>query len=178
MNPRRGKGTFVQSSAGVSKRAALELVPELDEHLASLAMLHHQYLKHLWLTQDRAPERLGASMQRCQEAVVRSMNALAGRTLLLGGVPIGHPIDQANLSYLEPEGEGIYALYDMVRLDLEHERALSLRLRITIETARELDDAGTEAVLKGVLGGSEVRARGLAGRLNAMSEGADDGMTG
>lgn len=176
MNPQRGKGTFVTSPAGVPRRAALELVPELDEHLASLAML--QYLKHSWLTQGDEPKHLAAFMQSNHESVVKSMSALAGRILVLGGVPVGHPIDQANVSYLEPEGEGVYARHDMVRLDLEHERTVALCLRITIETARELDDAGTEAVLKEVLDGSEVRARGLASLLEAVSGEADDSLLG
>jgi len=36
----------------VSKRGALELVLELDEHLAALSILFHQYLKQAWLLRE------------------------------------------------------------------------------------------------------------------------------
>jgi hypothetical protein len=48
----------------------MELVPEVDEHLAALSVLLHQYLKHLWLARGLGPESVIPVMYTCHGGVI------------------------------------------------------------------------------------------------------------
>jgi len=157
-------------------RAAMELVPELDEHLAALSVLLHQYLKHLWLARGLGPGSVIPVMYACHGGVMIHMSNLVERTLALGGVPLCSPTEQMNVSYLEHEEEGVYHPYEMVQHDLAHEVLMTERLLISIETAQDLEDSGTEAVLKRVLNGSQERAVNLTKLLGDLL-GVQDGLT-
>jgi bacterioferritin (cytochrome b1) len=76
-----------------------------------------------------------------------------------------------NVSYLEHEDEGVYHPYEMVQHDLAHEGLMTERLLISIETAQDLEDSGTEAVLKRVLNGSQERAVNLQRLLDDLLSG-------
>ena len=151
MLPLRRKHSLVPGVA--SERVARELVPELDEHLAALSILFHQYLKHTWV----GSEGYGKLAERHQAEVFADLNAVALATLALGGVPLGSPLEHVNRSYLEHEDEGVYDLRFMMESDAAHEDMLKLRLAITLEAAHDLDVLETQNTLSLLITGATTR---------------------
>ena len=155
----RHKNSLVPGVA--SKRVARELVPELDEHLAALSTLFHQYLKHTWVC---AGDPYGDLAKRHQAEVFADLNRAAEATALLGGVPLGSPLEHVNRSYIEHEDEGIFDLGAMIALDAAHEAALKVRLGITLEAAFELSALATQNTLSALLTNAAARR----GRIKAF----------
>ena len=154
MLPLRRKSSLV--STATSERVARELVPELDEHLAALSILFHQYLKHTWVS-PAGEGGYGELAKRHQAEVFADLNAVAAATLALGGVPLGSPLEHVNRSYLEHEDEGVYELSAMVEGDAAHEELLKLRLAITLEAAHDLNALETQDTLSALLTGATTR---------------------
>lgn len=161
----RPKQSLIPNAVGVSEVAVRELVPELDEHLSSFSVLHHQYCKHLWLSPE---PQVWVHFLREQGAVVfTAVNAFADRIVVLGGVPASDPAEQASRSYLNHEPEGVYPYRVMAEHDLLHERVAALRLPLSIEAAQERGDVGTETLLRAVLDGVDLRMAQLEGLLRS-----------
>lgn len=162
MLPLRRKHSLVPGVA--SERVAKELVPELDEHLAALSILFHQYLKHTWVS----PEGYGKLAKQHRAEVFADLNAVALATVALGGVPLGSPLEHVNRSYLEHEDEGVYDLQTMVKSDAAHEETLKMRLTITLEAAHDLNALSTQNILSTLISSATMRR----GRIKAF-EGGD-----
>lgn len=159
--PLRRKASLLPGVA--PERVARELVPELDEHVGALSVLFHQYLKHSWV----AGGEYGELATRHQAEVLGDLNAAAEATLLLGGVPLGSPLEHVNRSYLEHEDEGIFELDAMVSLDAAHEEMLKVRLGITLEAAFELSALAIQNTLSALL----THAGARRGRVERFLEG-------
>ena len=154
----------------VTARAAKELVPELDEHVAALSILFHQYLKHAWVSRRDAPRYSElASAHRID--VFAGLDAVGQATLTLGGVPLGSPLEHVNRSYLEHEDEGIYDLKDMVMRTMFHESRLALHLNITREAAQELGAVTLPELLEELQNAAKIRR----GRLESFAKGVKRG---
>ena len=143
---------------GVPRRAAKELVAELDEHLAAHSLLFHQYLKHAWLA---PPPEVKALLREQGGDVLTHLNALAEEVVRLGGVPIAGPCEHENLGYLTFEREGVYSLEAMLDKDLGDEETVFFRLGVTLEVVRERGAARTEGVLEAARGAARERGRRL-----------------
>ena len=152
----RDKFSLVPSD--VPYGAAKELVRELDEHLASHAILLHQYLKPTWLVSDAA---LKSSLEVQSDDTLAHLKALAEDIVRIGGVPTCGPCAQENLSYLTSEHEGLYSRAAMLIRDVNAEETLVFRLNITAQTAAELEVPHTRAVLEGAREAAERRGRRL-----------------
>ena len=156
-SPRRATSA---TSDKFSERVVGELVPELDEHLAALSVLFHQYLKHAWLGRLEGKPFFELMLGHRGE-VIRDLDAVAGHVLALGGTPLSSPAEHLNYSYLEHEGEQIYTLETMLENDHNLEEAVAFRLGITAEAAAELEALSTQRVLTGVLAAARERSRRL-----------------
>ena len=161
MLPLRRKHSLVPGVS--SERVAKELVPELDEHLAALAILFHQYLKHTWVG---PADGYGTLAKQHQAEVFADLNAVANATVSLGGVPLGSPLEHVNRSYIEHEDEGVYDLRFMMESDAAHEDMLKLRLAITLEAAHDLDALDTQNTLSALITGATTRRRRIAKFVN------------
>lgn len=136
------------------------LIGELDEHLASLSILFHQYLKHTWLS-ARLPEGARQVVVLGEVEVLAHMSQLADSIVELGGVPVSSPIEQCNLAYVDHEAEGTFSWRTMLTLDLEHEKHLAWHASCTLEAANHLPTEHTKSVLKNVADASLTRAERL-----------------
>jgi bacterioferritin (cytochrome b1) len=134
-----------------------ELLPELDEHLGSLAVLFHQYLKHTWFTYDVVV--CSRTMKQNYASVVTDMNRLGTLVVKLGGVPVAGMLEQSNMAYLDPEGEGKHALETMLGADVYLETVHRQRLQLTLETAHDLRELRSVKILQTLISASEKRAK-------------------
>jgi hypothetical protein len=140
-----------------SRQAALqELLPELDEHLGSLGVLFHQYLKHTWLT--CATPVLSKGMKLCYQGALKDMNLLGALIVRLGGVPVAEMLELVNHAYLEPDGEGRRPLSDMLESNLYLENVHGSRLHLTLETAEVLCETRCVKSVRGLITSSQKRA--------------------
>jgi bacterioferritin (cytochrome b1) len=140
-----------------SRHAALqELLPELDEHLGSQAVLFHQYLKHTWLT--CATPVLNQRINLCYQAALEDMNHLGVLIVQLGGVPVADMLELVNYAYLEPEGEGRHSLNTMLESNLHLESVHGSRLCLTLETAEALCETRCMKTVQGLIKSSQKRA--------------------
>lgn len=135
-----------------------ELVPELDQHVASMFTLFHQYQKQHWLVKGPQYKELHKFFQENYEEVHKQVDKIAERMTLLGGIPTSSPAEFVKLSYLEHEPEGVFGARAMLLRDREAEGIIAERLRQTITMAKDAEDYGTETLLKGILVDVEERA--------------------
>jgi len=144
----------------VPQRIVRGLVPELDEHLAALSVLFHQYLKHAWMGRHEG-ETFLELMRAHRSEVLGDLDTVAGHILALGGIPLSSPAEHLNYSYLEHEGESLYSLETMLMHDLNLEEAVAFRLGVTVEAAEELGAVSTRQVLAGALYAARARGKRL-----------------
>ena len=150
-----------ENPIGLSKAAAEQIAAHLDEHVASLFVLFHQYQKHHWLVRGPQFRDLHLYLEEAYEKVHEEFDVLAERMTTLGGVPTSDPEAQAKQAYLSHEKEGEFPVREMLKADRKAEQIVIKKLRKTIELATEKGDYGTETLLKNVLLGAEERAHNL-----------------
>jgi len=141
--------------------AAKKIIPELDKHLATFFVLFHQYQKHHWLVEGPQFRDIHHFLEEGYTEIHKQLDAIAERITAIGGVPTSAPAAQSALAYIEHEPEGIFRIRDMLERDRLHEGDIAGRLRETIKLCTELEDFGTETMLKGILLKAEDRAHHL-----------------
>jgi len=146
---------------GLSKDVAAAITPQLDETIASLFTLFHQYQKHHWLVEGPQFRDIHVFLEEAYTEVHQQVDAVAERMTALGGIPTSSPSRQAEVSYIEHEPEGAFRLRDMLERDRHAEGTIAQRLRTTIEDCTRHADYGTETLLKGILLKVEDRAHHL-----------------
>jgi len=95
------------------------------------------------------------------QQVQSDLDTIAERLTLLGAIPTSSPTRQAKLAFTQHEPEGYHSLRDMVERDKGAERILCEKLRPAIKACTEVDDFGTQTMLKTILLRSEDRAHHL-----------------
>lgn len=146
---------------GIDDEIVARIAPRLDEHLASLFTLFHQYQKHHWLVEGPQFRDIHVYLEESYNAVHAQADAVAERMTALGAVPTSGPVAQSELSYVEHEPEGVFRLRDMLGRDRDAEGEIARRLRDTIPLCTKLGDYGTETMLKQLLLQVEDRAHHL-----------------
>jgi DNA-binding ferritin-like protein len=150
-------------------KTTAKLIPELDRHLASLFVLFHQLQKHHWLVEGPQTGDLHAFLDEAYEQIHEHVDDLGERITALGGIPTCNPAEQAKLSYIDHEPEGVFRIRDMLERDLGHMGGIAQELRHTIQAARDLGDPGTEHFLMEMLLKLEDRAHHMEHYLGADS---------
>ena len=145
------------------ERIALEMVPELREHLGASAVLLHQYLKHAWL------ERGVKVFAQHGRQVLAEMHRIARRMVGMGGVPGGDMLELVNYAYLEPEPVQRLPLEQLLHNDLQLELRYLARLEHSLEVADGLGDAPSSRLLRGAMERSRERIGRLRGYLKPSS---------
>ncbi|MHC4446248.1 MAG: ferritin-like domain-containing protein [Planctomycetota bacterium] len=146
---------------GLSKDVVASLAPQLDEHVAALFTLFHQYQKHHWLVEGPQFRDIHVFLEEAYNEVHLQVDAIAERMTALGAVPTSGPARQAERSYIEHEPEGVFRLRDMLERDRNAECVIAQRLRTTIDQCTRSRDYGSETLLKQVLLKVEGRAHHL-----------------
>jgi DNA-binding ferritin-like protein len=134
------------------------VIDMLNQHLASLYLLHHQYHKHLWVVEGPQFRELEQLFLMHAEQVELAAVEIGERVNALGGVPAATMRRQLEVAYLEEEPDGILGIRDMLERDVETERAIANKLREHVAKIAELGDWGTEDLLKQTLTTTEKRA--------------------
>ena len=135
-----------------------QIVPALNQDLASLYVLHHQYHKHRWVVEGPQFRELEQLFAMHAEQVELAAVEVGERANALGGVPAATMRKQLEVAYLEEEPDGILGIRDMLERDVDAERTIANRLREHIQLATKLGDWGTEDLLKQTLQATEKRA--------------------
>lgn len=146
---------------GLSRDAVERTIPMLDQHVASLFTLFHQYQKHHWLVFGPQFRDLHIYLEEAYTEIHQDLDALAERMTVLGGLPTADPARQAELSYFDHEDEGERPVRDMLKANLRAEQVVIRRLRESIAVVMKAGDFGTEKLLKDILFHAEDRAHHL-----------------
>jgi len=150
-----------KNPVGLSQDCMERLVPELDRHLASLFILFHQYQKHHWLVKGPQFRDLHLYLEDAYNEVHAQADEIAERMTVLGGLPTSSPSEQVKQAYIEHEPEGELTVREMLQNDLRAEQELARRFRASIRLAAEIEDYGTEQMLKRMLFAIEERVHHL-----------------
>lgn len=142
----------------IDESTAKTVIDALNEDLASLYVLHHQYHKHQWVVEGPQFRELEQLFSMHAEQVELAAVEVGERVNALGGVPASSLRKQLEVSYLDEEPDGIIGLRDMLERDVDSERTIAMRLREHIKVVTRLGDWGTEDLLKQTLQDTEKRA--------------------
>ncbi len=151
-------GEIEENPLMIDTSVAREVVDLLNRDLATLYLLHHQYHKHLWLIEGPQFRELEQLFLLHAEQVELAAVEFGERINALGGIPAATMRKQLELAYLEEEPDGATAIRDMLESDVEAEATIAVRLREHIRLVTELEDWGTEDLLKQTLQATEKRA--------------------
>lgn len=135
-----------------------QVINLLNQDLASLYVLHHQYHKHQWVVEGPQFRELEQLFAMHAEQVELAAVEVGERVNALGGVPAAAMRKQLEVAYLDEEPDGILQLRDMLERDVACERTIATTLRDHIRSVTELGDWGTEDLLKSTLQATEKRA--------------------
>jgi starvation-inducible DNA-binding protein len=155
---RQAKDIVRDNPIGLAHDAASQMVQALNQDLASMWTLYHQYHKHHWIVEGAQFLELHLLLEEHYNELHAQLDEVAERIVTLGGIPVTGPSAMEELSYIQHEQEGMFDLREMIENDLEAERKLALNLREHISLANEVVDYGTESLLKTILQAGEKRA--------------------
>lgn len=143
---------------GLSHDTASQVVDMLNDDLASMFTLYHQYHKHHWIVEGAQFLELHLLLEAHYTQLHDQFDAVAERIVALGGLPVTGPADIQKRSYIKHETEEMYDLRDMLEHDVDAESTIALNMRKHIAKASKLGDFGTENQLKVILEAGEKRA--------------------
>jgi starvation-inducible DNA-binding protein len=142
----------------LDEQTAKQVVALLNQDLASMYVLHHQYHKHQWLVEGPQFRELEQLFAMHAEQVELAAVEIGERVNALGGIPAATMRKQLDESYLEEEPDGKLGIRDMLERDVDAERTIAMKLREHIRKTTELGDWGSEDLLKATLEATEKRA--------------------
>lgn len=160
----------------IPHETAQEVAEMMNEDLASLYVLNHQYRKHQWLIEGPQFRELEQLFSMHAEQTQAAAVDLGERINALGAIPAATLRKQLEITYLEEEPDGATAIRDMLHSDVQAEATIAQKLRTHIRRAVELEDWGSEDLLKQMLQATEKRAAFVQKHLE--SESLDRGRVG
>jgi starvation-inducible DNA-binding protein len=143
---------------GLPHATASQVVTALNQDLASMFTLYHQYHKHHWIVEGAQFLELHLLLEEHYTQLHTQFDAVAERIVALGGLPITGPTDIEKHAYIKHETEGMFDLREMIKHDVEAECSIAEKLREHISLANRLGDFGSESLLKSFLEEGEKRA--------------------
>ena len=150
-----------QNAISVEQNTAQQMIDALNDHVASLFVLFHQYQKHHWVVEGPQFRDLHLLLEEHYTAVQLEADEFAERIVTLGGVPVGGPSALLQQSYITEETEGILDLRQMLSNDLVANQQILVKLREHIKLARDAGDYGTEHLIKSHLRAQELRTQDI-----------------
>lgn len=143
---------------GLPQETASKIVDALNQDLASMFVLYHQYHKHHWIVEGAQFLELHLLLEAHYTQLHTQFDELAERIVALGGLPVTGPTAVEKHAYIEHEAEGMFDLREMLDHDVSAECTLAEHIRGHVALAAKLGDYGTEAMLKATLEAGEKRA--------------------
>jgi DNA-binding ferritin-like protein len=142
---------FEANPLGVGDDVAAELVPTLNESLATLQVLARQVQKHHWNVEGPEFLRIHEFLGDAYEDLEAAIDELAERVTALGGVPVAGPEATVERSLVTFEGETVYDVRSSLAVDLDGYETLATTLREDAILAQRLGDLGTADLLQEIL---------------------------
>lgn len=143
---------------GLPHETASQVVNALNQDLASMFVLYHQYHKHHWIVEGAQFLELHLLLEEHYTQLHTQFDEVAERIVALGGLPATGPSVIEQHSYIQHEAEGMFDLREMLDHDVTAECALAEHIRGHVGLSNKLGDYGTEAMLKAILEATEKRA--------------------
>jgi DNA-binding ferritin-like protein len=150
-----------ENPISVQQNTAEQMIDALNDHVASLFVLFHQYQKHHWVVEGPQFRDLHLMLQEHYTATHAQADDFAERIVTLGGVPVGSMVGQVDRAYINEEAEGVLDLRQMLSNDLQANQQILVKLRESISLAKDLGDYGTQKLLKTHLRAQEMRAQDI-----------------
>lgn len=143
---------------GLPQDTASQVVAVLNQDLASMFTLYHQYHKHHWIVEGAQFLELHLLLEAHYTELHDQFDLVAERIVALGGLPVTGPADLVKYGYVEHEQEAMLDLREMLDHDVAAECAIAEKMREHITLANKLGDFGSETLLKTILEAGEKRA--------------------
>ncbi|MDP9309912.1 MAG: DNA starvation/stationary phase protection protein [Chloroflexota bacterium] len=143
---------------GLPQDTASQMVTLLNQDLASMFTLYHQYHKHHWIVEGAQFLELHLLLEEHYTQLHDQFDEVAERIVSLGGLPVTGPTQIEQHAYIQHEPEGMFDLREMLEHDVDMECTIADTMRAHIATANELGDYGSETMLKTILEQTEKRA--------------------
>lgn len=143
---------------GLPQAAASKVVEMLNQDLASMFTLYHQYHKHHWIVEGAQFFELHLLLEEHYTQLHNQFDEVAERIVALGGLPVTGPTQIEQHAYIKHEAEGMFDLREMLDHDVDAECTIAEKMREHITEANQLGDYGTESLLKTILETGEKRA--------------------
>jgi len=153
------KDAYQGNPVDLDQKVAETMGKALDRHLASMLVLYQQYHKHHWLVEGPQFRDLHLFFEEHYTQLHELYDQLAERLTVLGTIPTCHLKEISELSYIEQEPEGQFAVRDMLLHDLEAEKKMSVELRKTFKEAIEHGDIATSYLMQEFAYKTEDRAQ-------------------
>lgn len=143
---------------GLPHESASQVVDMLNQDLASMFTLYHQYHKHHWIVEGAQFFELHLLLEEHYTQLHDQFDQVAERIVALGGLPVTGPSAIEKHAYIEHETEGMFDLREMLEHDVDAECTMAEKMREHIAQATQLGDYGSESLLKTILEQTEKRA--------------------
>ena len=155
-------GTVEESPAlRIEGERAEQVIDALNADLASSYVLYHQLKKHHWNVEGAEFLEVHRFLEEAYEAVEHHSDVIAERAQALGGVPVAGPVNLAEHSYVEFEGEDVYDVRTSLYNDMVMFSDIIQRMRDHIELTNNLGDYTSEEVFRGAIADYEEYAHHL-----------------
>jgi DNA-binding ferritin-like protein len=143
---------------GLAHDVASQIVDALNQDLASMFTLYHQYHKHHWIVEGAQFLELHVLLEEHYTQLHDQFDIVAERIVALGGLPVTGPTQIEQHAYVAHEPEGMFDLREMLDHAVDAECTIAERMREHITLANKLGDYGTDSILKTILEAGEKRA--------------------
>lgn len=132
---------------GLGDAERRQLIELLNRNLADSSLLATKYKKYHWTVSGALFRELHLLFDDHTGAITETVDELAERAMILGGVPIGSPEEFVKFGLLKSAVPGIISPADMLEdLAQDHHQFIG-RLRADIEASGQAGDPGTADLL-------------------------------
>lgn len=143
---------------GLPHDVASQVVEMLNQDLASMFVLYHQYHKHHWTVEGAQFFELHLLLEEHYTQLHDQFDLIAERIVALGGLPVTGPKDIEKYGYIQHEQEAMLDLREMLDHDVVAESMIAEKMREHITKISQLGDYGTDSLLKTIVEQGEKRA--------------------
>jgi starvation-inducible DNA-binding protein len=144
-------GTVEENQLRLDQGKSEEIVEALNADLADTYMLYHQLRKHHWNVEGAEFRDLHIFLGEAAENAEAAADEIAERLQALGGAPVSNPVNQAEVTTVEFEGDDVYDIRTSLENDLGMYGDVIESLREHIELATDLGDHATAEILREIL---------------------------
>jgi starvation-inducible DNA-binding protein len=132
---------------GISDEAIGQSVTMLNQVLADTITLYNLYKKHHWQVAGSTFYQLHLLFDKNAEEVLESVDLIAERIQMLGGVALGMPFDVVERTKIERPPQGVECVPGMLARTVEAHATVIRTVREGIELTNNNKDYGTNDLL-------------------------------